>query len=279
MTDTYSVLARDALSFDATAAARAIAKATGQVLFDVRRQLRQQVGILATGLEQGPAEQLAGALSVAGVAAFALAESAFVRFPEPALLETARLAEDALDIADLRDTDNRPIGALKVPYANIVLLVTAHVRTETQKRVVEGGAVGVVGGEHPYGLLGALGDASRRRTRLPRPEDLIPKVRHEIQVDYDHHLDIYTVEPAHHLRLPASTFNFHQTGLEVKPTSITNLTEFVTHFVPHCTQAFVDPSILHILDGNPQTNLKFNSPDEYDAYLDWRVQVLYHPEQ
>ena len=44
------------------------------------------------------------------------------------------------------------------------------------------------------------------------------------------------------------------------------------------TYCVIDPSIRHVLDGNPQTNLKFNSVGQYDAYLSWRIQMLYHPE-
>ena len=98
------------------------------------------------------------------------------------------------------------------------------------------------------------------------------------QVHFDHFLDLFAVEPAHHIRLNASTFNFIQTGMKMQPTSVMNLCEFIKSLGPRCTDALIDPSVVHILDGNPLTNLKCNSPAHYDAYLEWRIQLIYHPE-
>ncbi len=268
MSETYSVLARDEITTPIPPIARAIAKATGQIAFDVTRQLRNSVGVLASGLSQDDADKLVGSLSQVNVNAFALAESGIVRFPEPVFLETTRLGPDALEVADLRGENNKPLGKIKVAYGDIVFMATAHVRTETTKRVVESrpnlqSMPPMVGG----GLAAAI----------PAPDAGQRIVRHVTHSDYDHFLDIFAIEPAHHLRLNASTFNFVQTGLDMQPSSIANLTFFITHFVPLCDQAHIDPSIRHILDGSPHTNLKCSSPAQYDGYLSWRIQLLYHP--
>jgi hypothetical protein len=113
---------------------------------------------------------------------------------------------------------------------------------------------------------------------VPAPNVGEKTVRMESRSEYDHFLDIFAVEPAHHLRLNATTFNFVQTGLDVQPTSFANLAQFIKHFAVHCSQARIDPSIRHILDGSPHTNLKCGSPAQYDAYLSWRIQLLYNPE-
>lgn len=279
MSETYHVFARNEIPEPVQPIARAVAKATGKIAFDVTRDLRDSVGMLAKGLDKDEADKLVGSLSQVSVRAFALAESGIVRFPEPVFLETARLGSDTLDVADLRGENNKPLGKITVPYANIVFLATAHVRTDTTKRVVEPGSGGYIApSEHPLGMAGTFGDLARRRTRYPSADDFMPRVRLKTHSDYDHFLDIFVVEPAHHLRLNASTFNFIETGLDMQPTSIANLTAFIKHFGAMCGQAHIDPSIRHILDGSPHTNLKCNSPAQYDAYLSWRLQLLYHPE-
>lgn len=279
MDRTYSVIARDALSVSASAAARIVAKMTKRVYFDVLREVRDGVGILASGLSQSDAQRVVGGLSQGGVAAFALDESDLVRFPDPVFLETARLGEDALEVSDLRDAGGKRIGSVNLPYKDIVLLVTAIVRTEVKTTVVardhiiEDQAV-----EHPFGVAGVLGNIARQRGCGFAPDDIVPTKRTRHDFHYTSYLDIFAVEPAHHVRLNAGTFNFYQTGMKMQLTSITNLCEFIKNFVARCEQAFVDPSIRHVLDGNPQTNVKFNGAKEYDAYLYWRVQILYHPE-
>ena len=280
MSETYHVVARNEITGPIPPIARAVAKATGKTAFDVTREIRDSAGVLASGLSKDEADRLVGSLSQVSVRAFALAESDMVRFPEPVYLETARLRPDALEVSDLRDKDNRRVGHVNVPYRDIVFLATAHVRTDSQRRVVEPGAGGYIPpSEHPFGIAGTFGDLARRRTRYPSADDLRPQVRTETRSEYDHLLDIFAVEPAHHLRLNASTFNFALTGLDMQPSSIANLTFFIKHFGAKCGQAHIDPSIRHILDGSPHTNLKCNSPEQYDAYLSWRIQLLYHPDK
>ena len=276
MGETISVIAGDALSPLTRTAAGTVAKLTGRVAFDVTREIRENVGILASRLSRDQADRIVGALGNAGIAAFAVDETEFVRFPDPVFLETARLGDGALEVADLRDAESRRLGAIRVPYGDVVLLVTAIIKTETEKRVVSGDAspglsVGAPGAE---GLLGV----HHRGFWFHGVDTTDRTVRVEKKTDYDHALDLFAVEPAQHIRLNASTFNFVQTGLKMQPTSIANLAQFITHLAPHCTQAFVDPSIRRILDGNPFTNVKFDSPGQYDAYLSWRIQVLYHPQ-
>ncbi len=270
--ETHCIIARHDLTGHIPAAARVIAKATGQVVFDITRGLRDTSGFLASGLTQDQADTIVAGLSQAGVRAFALPETKVVYFPDPVFLETARLGGTELDVADLRDKKNVRAGKVAVPYASIVFLVTACVRTEEVKRVVEHDSAltsrHVGAGYALGGAFGAVAAAAESHTT----------VRHEGRLKYDHLLDIYAVEPAHHLRLNASTFNFYETGLEMQPTSIANLAQFIEHFAVKCGRAHIDPSIKHILDGNPQTNLTFNSPDQYDAYLSWRIQLLYNPE-
>jgi len=281
VSETYHVVAREELTGPVQPIARAIATATGEVAFDVTREIRGKIGVLASGLTKDQAARLVGSLSQVSVRVFALAESSVVKFPDPVFLETARLGNDALEVSDLRDKDGRPIGQVNAPYADIAFIATALVKTTTEKRVTEidTGGYGPVVGEHPYGVLGFMGDLARQRTRQSDPADHVPEVRIERQSQYGHFLDIFAVEPAHHLRLNASTFNFIQTGLEMQATSIANLTRFIKHFAVHCSRAQIDPSIRHILDGSPHTNLKLGSPAQYDAYLSWRIQLLYHPEE
>jgi len=270
VSETYHVVARHELTGPVPPVARAIAKATGKIAFDVTRELREDAGILASGLTKDQAGQLVGALSQVNVRAFALAESSVIRFPEPAFLETARIGGDALEVDDLRDARNARIGKITVPYADIVLLVTALVKTTTEKRVVESNPK--LHSLPPMVGLGGFGAA------IPAPDAGEKTVRMESRSEYDHFLDIFAVEPAHQLRLNASTFNFVQTGLDMQPSSIANLGQFIEHFAVHCSRAQIDPSIRHILDGSPHTNLKCGSPAQYDAYLSWRVQLLYNPE-
>ncbi|MFO7899682.1 MAG: hypothetical protein R6V58_11565, partial [Planctomycetota bacterium] len=83
MAGTYSVLARDPTSVPAAQAARAVAKVTGEVAFDLTRKLRDRAGgVLVSSLEKAQADRVVGALSQAGVGAFALADADRVEFPE-----------------------------------------------------------------------------------------------------------------------------------------------------------------------------------------------------
>ncbi|MFO7898630.1 MAG: hypothetical protein R6V58_06180, partial [Planctomycetota bacterium] len=242
------------------------------------RKLRDRAGgVLVSSLEKAQADRVVGALSQAGVGAFALADTDRVEFPELVHLETARLGDEELIVSDLRDADYKPIGSARLPYSDIVLLVCAAVRFTREKRVVDPGAQRRLPGSHPWGPAGMFGDTLRSRRRYLEPDDYVPAKRTVTRHEDRHLLDLFAVEPAHHLRLDASRFNFIQTGLAMQPTSVLNLIEVIKRLAPRCSQAFADPSIRHILDGNPLSNLRFNSPDQYDAYLDWRVQVLYHP--
>jgi hypothetical protein len=247
---------------------------------DVTARLRDDPGVLARGLTDEQARRMIGTLSQAGIPAFAIPESSRVTFPEPVLLETAKLAPESLDVEDLRDADNRQLGAVSVPYRDIVFLAAAQVKVEEERRVVEGGdsfpgrpaSQGRVSGVGAYALgIGPMYDDGDPELQVSR------SVRHERKTEIHHYLDVYAVEPAHHLRLPASTFNFVLTGLKMRPTSILNLVEFIRSFVPRCTGAHVDPGVRRIVDGDPLTNLKINGMDIYERYLDWRIQLLYHP--
>ncbi|MFW6108094.1 MAG: hypothetical protein ACOC70_02720 [bacterium] len=279
MADTYSVLARDPTSVAAAQAARAIAKVTGEVAFDLTRKLRDRAGgVLVSGLEKARADRVVGALSQAGVGAFALADADRVEFPGHVYLETARLGDEDLIVSDLRDANYKPTGSARVPYDDIVLLVCAAVRFTHEKRVVDPSAERRLPGSHPWGPTGMFGDTLRSRRRYLQADDYVPVKRTETRHEDRHLLDLFAVEPAHHLRLDATRFNFIQTGLTMQPTSVLNLIEVIKRLAPRCSRAFADPSIHHILDGNPLSNLRFTSPDQYDAYLDWRVQVLYHPQ-
>ena len=212
MSETHSVFSRDEITGPIPPIARAIAKATGQIAFDVTRHIRDNVGKLASGLSKDGAGELVGALSQVNVRAFALAESSIVRFPEPVFLETARLSPGAFDVADMRDVDNRRVGKTNVPYANIVFVATAHVCTETTTREID-----IRPSPPPIRPMMGMGMGT---VAMAAPDAGDPVVRHKTRSDYDHFLDIFAVEPAHHLRLNASTFNFVQTGLDMQPSSI-----------------------------------------------------------
>jgi len=276
---TYHVVARRELTGPLPPVARAIAKVTGQIVHDVIRELRDQIGFLVSGVDKVRADAIIGALSMVGVPAFRLADDEIVQFPEPTFLETAQFGDDALMVSDLRNQENQRLGKVIVPYKDVVLLAVACVRTEGKRKVIEDTHFAM--GDHPIGLLGRLGDFGRlRRSSLEQLIDpgTAPKVRTEITSKYDHLLDIFAVEPAHRLRLNASTFNFVQTGLEMQPTSIANLAQFVERLGARCEEAAIDPGVRFILDGNPQTNLRFVGLERYETYLLWRTQLLYHPE-
>jgi len=269
MSETYRVVVREELTGPVQPIARAIATATGKVALDVTREIRDKIGILASGLAKDQADMTVSILGHAGIRAFALPESDVVRFPDPVFLETARLGDQALEVSDLRDKDGRPIGQLNVPYGDIIFIAAAHVKTTAEKRVVESNPK--LHSMPPMVGMGMLGAA------IPAPDVGDKTVRMVSKSDYNHFLDIFAIEPAHHLRLNASKFNFTQTGMKLEPTSIANLTRLIKHFVVRCDHALIDASIRHILDGAPHTNLQIGSPAQYDAYLSWRVQILYHP--
>ena len=273
MADSYHVLAREELSVPRPAVSRAVAHATGRVAFDVARELRRRIGVLADGLSREAAEQLVAALAQVGVRAFALEDDQVVRFPDPGFLETARLGPDALIVSDLRDAEQKPIGSANVPYGDIVLLATAMVTTETKRKVSEPDHL--TGGG---GLIAAHAVTRGIIPLWPLHGNAKPARRTERRLESDYFLDLFAVEPARHLRLNAGTFNFVQTGLKMEPTSIANLRRFIEAFVPRCDQAIIDPSVRHVLDGSPQTDLRCDGLEQYDAYLAWRVQLLYHPE-
>ncbi len=268
MTETYCIILRDdtAASPDAV---QLIAKATGRIAFDVRRELRDRIGVLATHLPKAQADALVTCLANIGCPALALPEAQLVQFPPVVCLEAARLSDQTLELLDLRGPANPRPGALDIPSADIVFLAAASVvKITTKKKLLEPQIpIGIeLTGSFMYGDYARLVDAA------------LPPVADQQSISSDHLLDIFAVEPACHLRLNASTFNFLQTGMKMQPTSIANLTEFIKYLALRCGQAHVDPSIRHILDGNPLTNLRFNSAEQYDAYLFWRIQLLYHPE-
>jgi hypothetical protein len=281
MDETFIVVMRGNKPAPIAVLSRAIAKATGQVALDVTRTLRDQTGIVARELTEEQAHAVVNALSNQGIRSFALAESQRVVFPEPVFLETARLQEEALQVDDLRDENHRKIGKVSVPCRDIVFLATAMVKVEviTREVVTDVSHTGAgplampLPGRGAGHLLGAaIGQAINEASNPTRV------IRRKTQSHYQHFLDLFAVEPAHHIRLDANTFNFYQTGLKMQPTSVMNLCRFIQALAPRCTEAQIDPSIRYILDGNPLTNLRCNSPAQYDAYLDWRIQLLYHPE-
>lgn len=271
MSGGYCVLTRDAFDVSVPVMSRVLAKATGRVAVDVARELRDAGGIVARGLTQGQADHVAGALSQSGTPAFVLPENALVRFPPPVFLETARLGDEALEVEDMRDERNRRLGTARAPYADVVFVATAHVGRQIEQRVVQGPeprSVGIAMFSPMMGLARAARNASGGSRR----------VRRVTKTEYDHFLDLFVVEPAHHLRLNAGTFNFALTGMKLQPSSVANLTQLIRHLAPLCGSALVDPSVRHILDGSPLTNLRFDAPGKYEAYLSWRIQLLYHPQ-
>jgi len=270
--DSCHVIARKELTVPLPLVANALAKVTGRLAIDVTRELRNRVGILASSLNTEQARAFVTLLGQTGVPAFVLPEHEFVRFPPPVFLETARFADDALDVADLRDQNNRPLGAVNLPYNDIVFLATARVRsiTETRETVPDSGPA-----IQPRFLSPGLGFGATFGLDFDSEPHHTTRTRQHYQ--YANYLDLFAVEPAHHVRLNAATFNFIQTGMKMKPTSILNLAQFAATLSARCQHAQIDPSIRHILDGNPQTNLTCKSLDAYQDYLDWRIQLLYHP--
>ena len=269
--DSYCVLARRDVDVR-PAVARAVAQATGQVALDVTRNLRETPGILADNLPQHQAERLVGALSQVDVSAFSLPRSELVQFPEPVFLETARLGDDILVVEDLRAASGARLGTLRVPYKDIVFAAAGQVSEEKRRRVNDStpyaGAPGVSAGLMIGGPLMAAAMAADGAT---------PASHMETSVRDHHVLDLFAVNPAHHIRLNAKTFNFTQTGLPLQMSSLLNLTEFIKRLGPLCESAAIDLSVKHILDGDPLTNLRFKSLERYEAYVFWRVQLLYHP--
>ena len=181
---------------------------------------------------------------------------------------TQRLSEGNFIFANELVRTGR-LGKVHVPYKDIILLVTALVRKDTEKKVAEI--------RPPTLYIGApLAGGGNLPVMLEEQE---PGVRVVRTTELDHYLDIFAVEPAHHLRLNAGTFNFTQTGMKLQLTSPANLAEFVKYFAPLCEHADLDVSIRWILDDDPRTGLRFNSLAQYEAYLHWRVQMVYHADE
>jgi len=213
MSETYHVVAREEHLEALPIVARAVAAATGKMALDVTREIRDKIGILASGLNKDQADMTISILGHAGVRAFVLPESNVVRFPGPVYLETARLGDEALEVSDLRDKDNCRIGQVNAPYADIVFIATALVKTTTEKRVVE-----TKPGLHGIPPVPGVGLAGAFAAAVPGAGERT--VRMVSKSDYGHVLDIFAIEPAQHLRLNASKFNFTQTGVGRQPHAV-----------------------------------------------------------
>ncbi len=276
MADTYLVIPRDPFSLSVPPVSEIVAKVTGQTKLDVAHQLRRNRGLVARGLQKAQANRMVEALRGAGTAAFALAEADRVVFPEHVHLSSVRFGDDDL-IAELADANQKPLGPARIPYEDIVLLTCGLVRFTKKKRTTR-----PVSNDAPlpnfqsWRPMGTLGVSLRSLGRYSHSSANPPGNQNEHHHEDRHLLDLFAVEPAHHLRIEADRFSFARTGLPMQPTRILNLIALIKCFSARCSEAFVDPGIRYILDGNPRSNLRFQSIQQYRAYLDWRVQMLYH---
>ncbi len=81
---------------DADQLAPLLQRALGLVPYDALRQAREARGILAEGVERGPAEALAAALVTAGAPARVVAQERVLRIGKPQLVRTIAFGEKAL---------------------------------------------------------------------------------------------------------------------------------------------------------------------------------------
>ena len=265
MSGRYAVLLRDAQSFNVVAASKVYAEIAGMAIAQASRKIRDCGGIIDKSLTEKKADILAGRLTAGGMPAFVMPAADLAEFPEAELCRKGSKTENGffLEKPDVSD-GRRIIKRFRIIADNIMVVVCGRVREKEKYKETE------VHREVSSYMGAGCGMSG------PVVRTAVKTVTKERDV-FKYYLDICAIEPTAHCRIAMDTFAFRSFGLGLAPTKFQNFANLAGWVKSIATQAFVDKSIMLVLDGDPKTNLNVPSMKAYDNYIFWATQMAYLP--
>jgi len=257
----FALLHKGCAPFDPFRAAQVLSRSLRIPRYRLLRRLRDCGGILAQGLPESKARNLATSLSEADVPTFILPLEEMVEFPPAVPVGAAKRTSEGIILTPRFGRAGQVVSkkACEVKWKDIVLVTAARVRfRERQKRNTVDLRTVVAGRySHTY---------------------LVPGSQSVEQALFRDCADIFAVEPVYHLRIDASTFQFRTIGIEGGKTAFSNFLALLRFFRRNAEDAYFDKGVRLFLDGDPKTRLTAQNERAYNNYTRWLVQLLYHPE-
>ncbi|HIE43472.1 MAG TPA: hypothetical protein EYP78_01575 [Candidatus Omnitrophica bacterium] len=239
-----------------------ISKIVAQTLkiprFEASKVVSKSPGIPAEGLGKVEATALSGMLRENGIGSFVLSVEKMVKVPPPIQVRSAQITEGEIYF-EKGIVIKKKEGWL-VPWRNIVVLCCARVKIQSEEKVIKHPPLGkyLSSGDIVVNISGFRG----------------PKVEIKTKTAWKNFFDIISVEPYNHFRIIGEEFNLLALGL-TQPTVFESLVALIRNISSRCDIAYKDGSIHDILDGDPLTNVRFASPEIYDNYIRWVLQVAF----
>ena len=81
--------------------------------------------------------------------------------------------------------------------------------------------------------------------------------------EWSHLISLVSGDPLLHLQIFEKTFSFPSLGLPLRLTHFENLLQFIEYLSKRGENLLLDDSVKFIMDGNPTTNLKLFSPEDF----------------
>lgn len=253
-----AVLVRDRLHVPIAQVGRIIAKALGQPLGDVTREIRVNRGFLARQMPAAEAVALAEKLEAIGLGVLVLPEASVGSLPEADRMKSASFSEAGLDCIAYRWDSTEEIHA---PWASILLASCARVEKREVRQVAsrdEDGDRGEKGG-----LLKIT------------PPHKIPKLETNVRLEFV--IDIFLQEPRRRLRMDENTCAYALVDIGSFTGGGAEYYRAARNLLRYGRGVALNPGVRLLAENAPQeawAELTFETKHEFDMYNLWLLQLL-----
>jgi len=196
-------------------------------------------GFLCKGLEEEKALYWKEKIGERGIEVEMVSEEEINALPQPVEVLRGKVEENELILKSKEET-------FRIPYEKLLYLACARVRRKEQieKRVYNP--------EHrvavtQYGAV-RVGGWEKKAEEVSK---------------WNYLLSLVSDDPLLHLQIFEKSFAFPSLGLPLKLTRFENMLQFLEYISNRGENLLVDDSVRFIMDGNPLTNLKLLSPEDF----------------
>ncbi|NOZ64083.1 MAG: hypothetical protein GXO71_03990 [Caldiserica bacterium] len=196
-------------------------------------------GLLFENLHEEKALYWKEKIGERGVEVEMVSEEEINALPQPIEVFQGKVKENELLLNSEKET-------FHIPYENFLYLACARVRRkeQTEKKIFNPEHRVVV---TKYGAVGVGGW-----------EKKVEEVS-----EWSYLLSLVSGDPLLHLQVFEKSFAFPSLGLPLKLTRFDNMLQFLEYISNRGENMLVDDSVKFIMDGNPLTNLKLFSPEDF----------------